>query len=71
MDGQRTNTVSTKKWTAVTDKIEALSPVVVIPARANTQTALNIRAVKHTKNYIQFFEEALKKIKLPVPLVLQ
>jgi glyoxylase-like metal-dependent hydrolase (beta-lactamase superfamily II) len=49
-----------KQWIAVLDKIEALHPSIVIPAHANSNSPFDISAVKHTKSYIQFYEEALK-----------
>jgi len=48
------------QWIAVLNKIETLSPEIVIPAHGKSGTALDISAVKHTKSYIQFYEEALK-----------
>jgi len=49
-----------KNWIAVLDKIEALNPSIVIPAHANNATPFDVSAIKHTKSYIQFYEEALK-----------
>jgi len=49
-----------KNWTAVLDKIEALNPSIVIPAHANNASPFDVSAIKHTKSYIQFYEEALK-----------
>jgi len=49
-----------KQWLAVLDKIESLQPAIVVPAHANAQSAFDLTAVKHTKGYIQFYEEALK-----------
>jgi hypothetical protein len=49
-----------KQWIAVLDKIEALHPAIIIPAHANNASPFDISAVKHTKSYIQFYEEALK-----------
>jgi hypothetical protein len=49
-----------KQWINVLDKIEALHPAIVIPAHANNASPFDISAVKHTKSYIQFYEEALK-----------
>lgn len=49
-----------KQWISVLDKIEALHPAIVIPAHANSASPFDISAVKHTKSYIQFYEEALK-----------
>ncbi|MDG2431019.1 MULTISPECIES: MBL fold metallo-hydrolase [Flavobacterium] len=49
-----------KSWITVLDKITALKPEIVIPAHANSASPFDISAVKHTKSYIQFYEEALK-----------
>ena len=58
-----------KQWIAVLDKIEALHPAIVIPAHANNASPFDISAVKHTKSYIQFYEEALKTNKTSAALV--
>jgi glyoxylase-like metal-dependent hydrolase (beta-lactamase superfamily II) len=58
-----------KQWIAVLDKIEALHPAIVIPAHANSASPFDISAVKHTKSYIQFYEEALKTNKTSTALV--
>lgn len=49
-----------KEWTSVLNKIDNLNPEIVIPAHAKSETPFDISAVKHTRNYIQFYEEALK-----------
>ncbi|MDO6809420.1 MBL fold metallo-hydrolase [Zobellia galactanivorans] len=49
-----------KEWFSILDKIESLNPKVVIPAHGNKDTQLNLTSVAHTKNYIAFYEEALK-----------
>jgi glyoxylase-like metal-dependent hydrolase (beta-lactamase superfamily II) len=49
-----------KQWINVLDKIEALHPTIVIPAHANSESPFDLSAVKHTKSYIQFYEESLK-----------
>lgn len=58
-----------KQWINVLDKIEALQPDIVIPAHANAESPFNISAVKHTKNYIQFYEEAIKTNKTSETLI--
>lgn len=58
-----------KQWITVLDKIEALHPEIVIPAHANSQSPFDIAAVKHTKSYIQFYEEALKNNKTSEDLI--
>lgn len=66
-DAQTTD--ARKNWVSVLDKIEALHPEIVIPAHANSQSPFDISAVKHTKNYIQFYEEALKNNKTSEELI--
>jgi hypothetical protein len=58
-----------KSWISVLDKITALNPEIVIPAHANSNSAFDISAVKHTKSYIQFYEEALKTNKTSEALI--
>ncbi|MFI1743334.1 MBL fold metallo-hydrolase [Thalassobellus sediminis] len=57
------------QWISVLNKIESLQPEIVIPAHANSKSALDIATVKHTKNYIQFYEEALKTNKTSEALI--
>lgn len=63
------STEARKQWIAVLDKIESLHPAIVIPAHAKSETAFDISAVKHTKSYIQFYEEALKTNKTSETLI--
>jgi len=49
-----------KNWISILDKITALQPDVIIPAHANNKASFNLNSVKHTKEYLQFYEEALK-----------
>ncbi|WP_306619341.1 MBL fold metallo-hydrolase [Chryseobacterium ginsenosidimutans] len=58
-----------KNWITVLDKIAALNPEIVIPAHANSNSPFDISAVKHTKSYIQFYEEALKTNKTSDELI--
>jgi len=58
-----------KQWISVLDKIEALHPAVVVPAHANSASPFDVSAVKHTKSYIEFYEEALKTNKTSAALV--
>jgi glyoxylase-like metal-dependent hydrolase (beta-lactamase superfamily II) len=58
-----------KQWIQVLDKIEALNPEIVIPAHANSESPFDLSAVKHTKSYIQFYEEALKTNKTSEALI--
>ncbi len=58
-----------KSWISVLDKIVALNPEIVIPAHANSNSPFDISAVKHTKSYIQFYEEALKTNKTSADLI--
>lgn len=47
-------------WIKILDRIIALDPDIVIPAHGKTGDALDLISVKHTKEYILFYEEALK-----------
>lgn len=58
-----------KNWISVLDKISTLKPEIVIPAHANSNSPFDITAVNHTKNYIQFYEEALKTSKTSEALI--
>ncbi len=58
-----------KEWISVLDKIEALHPAIVIPAHANSASPFDESAVKHTKSYILFYEEALKTNKTSETLI--
>lgn len=58
-----------KNWVAVLDKITALNPEIVIPAHTNSNSLFDIATVNHTKNYIQFYEEALKTNKTSEALI--
>jgi predicted cation transporter len=62
-------TEARKSWIVVLDKIAALNPEIVIPAHANTNSPFDISTVKHTKSYIQFYEEALKANKTSEDLI--
>ena len=62
-------TEARKQWISVLDKIESLHPTIVIPAHANSQSPFDISTVKHTKSYIQFYEEALKTNKTSETLI--
>lgn len=53
-------TEARKEWISVLDKIDALHPAIVVPAHANSASPFDESAVKHTKDYILFYEEALK-----------
>ena len=58
-----------KQWIGVLDKIESLQPTIVIPAHAKSESTFGLTAVKHTKNYIQFYEEALRTNKTSETLI--
>ena len=62
-------TEARKQWISVLNKIESLHPAIVIPAHANSQSPFDISTVKHTKSYIQFYEEALKTNKTSETLI--
>lgn len=56
-------------WTSVLEKIESLNPTIVIPAHAKSDTLFDIKAVQHTKEYIKFYNEALKTNKTSEVLI--
>lgn len=58
-----------ENWISILGKIEALQPEVVIPAHASEGAALNMTSVRHTKEYILFYEEALKANKTSEALI--
>jgi glyoxylase-like metal-dependent hydrolase (beta-lactamase superfamily II) len=58
-----------KQWISVLDKIESLQPVVVVPAHAKSDSPFDLTAVKHTKNYLQFYEASLKTNKTSEALI--
>jgi glyoxylase-like metal-dependent hydrolase (beta-lactamase superfamily II) len=58
-----------KEWISVLEKIEALHPAIVVPAHANSSSPFDESAVKHTKDYILFYEEALKTNKTSEALI--
>ena len=62
-------TEARNQWISVLNKIETFSPEIIIPAHGTSGTALDISAVKHTKSYIQFYEEALKTSKTSEALI--
>lgn len=53
-------TESRSQWIKVLDKIASLHPSIVVPAHGKSTDAADLTSVKHTKEYIQFYEEALK-----------
>ena len=58
-----------KNWISVLDKITSLNPEIVIPAHAKEGSSFNLTSVKHTKDYILFYEEALKNNKTSDALI--
>jgi hypothetical protein len=63
------NLEARKSWIMVLDKITTLKPEIVIPAHAKSDSDFNLKAVDHTKSYIQFYEEALKTNKTSDALI--
>ncbi|WET50716.1 MBL fold metallo-hydrolase [Chryseobacterium indologenes] len=51
---------SRPQWIKVLDKMASLQPSIVIPAHGKLTDASDLTSVQHTKEYIQFYEEALK-----------
>jgi len=58
-----------KQWISVLNKIESLQPAIVVPAHAKSDSPFDLTAVKHTKAYIQYYEEALKTNKTSEALI--
>ncbi len=56
-------------WIAVLDKIAALQPSIVIPAHGTLDADLSLVSVKYTRDYILFYEEALKEHKTSESLI--
>ncbi len=56
-------------WIAVLDKISGLNPEVVVPAHAGAGTSMNVAAVKYTKQYLETYEQELKKEKTSAGLI--
>ena len=48
------------EWISILEKIDSLHPAIVIPAHAKSDSEFDLKAVHHTKSYLQFYEEALK-----------
>ena len=57
------------KWLVALNKIEALHPEIVIPAHANGASFFNLKSVEFTKEYLQFYQEALKTNKTSADLI--
>lgn len=58
-----------QNWISILDEIIALQPEIVVPAHAGEGAAFNLSSVKHTKDYILFYEEALKTNKTSEALI--
>jgi glyoxylase-like metal-dependent hydrolase (beta-lactamase superfamily II) len=63
------STEARSKWISILDKIKSLKPAIVIPAHAKSESAFDLTAVEHTKNYLLFYEEALKANKTSQALI--
>ena len=55
------STAARNEWIRILAEIEALQPDVVDPAHGTTSGPFNLESVIHTKNYLSFYEEALKQ----------
>lgn len=62
-------TASRLEWIAVLNKIESLNPEIVIPGHAKKGAEFNQVSVKYNKDYLKFYEEALKTIKTSEELI--
>ncbi|MGV7208921.1 MBL fold metallo-hydrolase [Oxalobacteraceae bacterium A2-2] len=58
-----------KAWLAQLDEIEALHPATVIPGHMAAGTALDVSAVRYTRNYLQRFESEAAKARNSAELI--
>jgi len=58
-----------RNWIAVLDKITSLKPEIVVSAHGKSGDELNLTSVKHSKDYILFYEGALKVNKTSEALI--
>jgi glyoxylase-like metal-dependent hydrolase (beta-lactamase superfamily II) len=49
------------RWIYVLEKIASLRPEIVVPAHATSDAEFDLTSVIHTREYILFYEDALKK----------
>ncbi|MGY4384033.1 glyoxylase-like metal-dependent hydrolase (beta-lactamase superfamily II) [Pedobacter sp. UYP24] len=57
------------KWLIALKKTEALQPVIVIPAHGTGTSSFDLKSVKFTEEYLQFYQQALKTNKTSVELI--
>ncbi|MBB5639435.1 glyoxylase-like metal-dependent hydrolase (beta-lactamase superfamily II) [Pedobacter cryoconitis] len=57
------------EWIAVLNQINFLKPEVVIPAHAAADASLNLASVHYTKEYLEVYEQELKKEKTSAGLI--
>jgi glyoxylase-like metal-dependent hydrolase (beta-lactamase superfamily II) len=57
------------EWIAVLNKIIDLKPEVVVPAHAAAGAAMNLASVNYTKQYLEVYEQELKKDKTSAGLI--
>ncbi|MCX7172836.1 MAG: MBL fold metallo-hydrolase [Proteobacteria bacterium] len=58
-----------KAWLAQLDEIEALKPSLVVPGHMATGTALDVSAVRYTRDYLRRFEDEAAKAKSAAELI--
>ncbi len=68
-DNEATEKDANKNWVKALTKIEMLNPTIVIPAHFKEDASLNLTSVKYTKDYIKFYEDALKTNKTSESLI--
>lgn len=68
-DKETTEKEANKNWVKALTKIEELNPKIVIPAHFKENASLDLVSVKYTKDYIKFYEEALKTNKTSKSLI--
>ena len=57
------------KWLLALKTIETFKPEIVIPAHGNGASSFNLKSVKFTEEYLQFYREALKTNKTSADLI--
>jgi glyoxylase-like metal-dependent hydrolase (beta-lactamase superfamily II) len=62
-------TEAREKWISILEAIIALQPAIVIPAHASDKAIPDLTSVHHSKEYILFYEEALKTNKTSEALI--
>ncbi|MFC4213547.1 MBL fold metallo-hydrolase [Pedobacter lithocola] len=57
------------KWLLALQKTAALKPEIVIPAHGTGASSFNLKSIKFTEDYLQFYQEALRTNKTSAELI--